>query len=252
MDNPLRSWLATDLVGGWCQLSGSATAEVMGSVGFDFVCIDAQHGLISGDALLPMLQALTATGTRTLVRVPRNMPDVIAAALDRGADAVIVPLVDSAEQAASAVAACHYPPRGSRSYGPTRVTWRNRDPLAPGGCIVMVETAEAVAALPEILAVDGLDAVFVGPSDLALGTGRSPTAQSPGPGGDPEYFALLRTITGACHKAGLPVGIFSASPAHVHRYRAIGFDYFALSSDAAMLRAAATDLLAASRPDHGN
>lgn len=235
--------LGDDLVGGWCQLPGSATAEIVGSVGFDFVCIDTQHGLIGDDALLPMLQALGAAGSRTLVRVSHNSPDAIARALDRGADGVIVPLVDTAEQAGAAVAACHYPPRGSRSYGPTRVTWRGGDPLAAGLCVVMVETAAGLAALGDIVAVDGLDAVFVGPSDLALGTGRPASAQH----GDPEYDAVLRSITTRCRDAGLPVGIFSASPGHVHRYRTLGFTFFALMSEASILHAAATTLLAQSR-----
>lgn len=223
--------LSADAVGGWLQLPGSTTAEVTGSVGFDFVCVDTQHGLIGDDALLTMLQALDATGTPTLVRVARNEPDVIGRALDRAAGGVVVPLVDTAEQAAAAVAACHYPPRGVRSYGPTRGTWRERpDPV----CVVMVETPAAVAALADILAVPGVDGVFVGPSDLSLGTG---TAQD----GDPAFDALLTEIVGAVRAAGLPVGIFCASAAHVHRFRALGFTFFAGPSDAALLRGAAAE-----------
>jgi 4-hydroxy-2-oxoheptanedioate aldolase len=240
-------WLDGDLVGGWCQLPGSATAELLASVGFDYVCIDTQHGLIGDDVLLTMLQALSANATRTLVRVSHNDHAVIGRALDRGADGVIVPLVNSAAEAAAAVAACRFPPTGNRSLGPTRVTWRGRDPLTPMTCIVMIETAESVEALPEILAVDHLDGIFVGPSDLALSTGHALSAQSPGPGGNADYFELLGSIVTQCRGAGKPVGIFSASPAHVRRFREVGFTFFALSSDAAMLRAAATDLLAASR-----
>jgi hypothetical protein len=155
--------LADDAVGGWLQLPGPATAELMGSVGYDFVCVDTQHGLIGDDALLPMLQALAATGTPSLVRVSHNALDVIGRALDRGAAGVVVPLVESVEEAAAAVVACHYPPRGTRSYGPTRVAWGDADVLAPGLCAVMIETAAGLAALPGILQVDGVDAVFVGP-----------------------------------------------------------------------------------------
>ena len=230
--------LSGDLVGGWLQLPGSATAEIMGSVGFGFVCVDTQHGLIGDEALLPMLQALDATGTPTLVRVARNEPAAIGRALDRAAAGVIVPLVDSADEARAAVEACHHPPRGARSYGPTRVTWRpgRPDPV----CIVMVETAAAVVALPGILAVPGIDAIFVGPSDLALSTGL---AQE----GDPSYDALLRSVVASVHAAGLPIGIYCASPAHVHRFRALGFTFFALPSEASMLRAAAAEQLERSR-----
>ena len=233
-----------DLVGGWLQLPSPATAEVVGSVGFDMVVIDAQHGLIGEDALLGMLQALSATGNRTVVRVPGHGDEPIAKALDRGADGVIVPLVNSAEEAAAAVAACHYPPRGRRSYGPTRVGWHGRDTSAPGRCVVMVETREAVAALTDIVAVDGLDAIFVGPSDLALSHDMPLAAQH----GDPVYDELLSTITGTARDAGVPAGIWCAGPENLHRYRSLGFTFFGLSAEHALLRAAATDALARSRP----
>jgi 4-hydroxy-2-oxoheptanedioate aldolase len=235
--------LADDAVGGWLQLPGPATAELMGSVGYDFVCVDTQHGLIGDDALLPMLQALAATGTPSLVRVSHNALDVIGRALDRGAGGVVVPLVESVEEAAAAVAACHYPPRGARSYGPTRVAWGDADVLAPGLCAVMIETAAGLAALPGILQVDGVDAVFVGPSDLALGTGRALAGQDE----DPSYDELLASITAQCTAAGIPVGIYCASPAHVHRFRGLGFTWFAGPAEGALLRAAARTALRKSR-----
>lgn len=231
--------LLADPVGAWLQLPGSATAELVGSVGFDFVCVDQQHGLIGDDALLPMLQALAATPT--LVRVTRNEPAAIGRALDRGAAGVIVPLVDSAEEAHAAVTACRYPPDGRRSYGPTRVGWR-----APGPeplCVVMVETVAAVAALPGILAVPGLDGIFVGPSDLALSAGLPLSAQD----GDPAFDALLDTVLGTCGAEGTPVGIYCASAGHARRFRARGATFTALLSEATMLRAAAAAHLEAAR-----
>lgn len=239
MDSDLR--LGDDLVGGWLQLPGSATAELMGSVGFGFVCVDQQHGLIGDDAVLPMLQALAATGTPALVRVAPDDPAAIGRALDRGAHGVIVPLVDTAAQARAAVAACHYPPRGARSYGPTRRSWYppRPEPL----CVVMVESVTAVAAVADILAVDGVDAVFIGPSDLALSAGMPLSAQH----GEPAYDTLLASIVGPCRARGLPVGIYCASPAHVHRFRALGCTYFALLSEASILHAAAVDHLRDSR-----
>ncbi len=233
--------LSAHLVGGWLQLPGSATAELMGSVGFGFVCVDQQHGLIGDDALLPMLQALAATGTPALVRVTGNEPSAIGRALDRGAAGVIVPLVNSADEAARAVDACRYPPDGHRSYGPTRVGWRTTapEPLR----IVMVETVDAVAALPAILATTGVDAVFVGPSDLALSAGMAPDT----PLDDPAFDTLLRSVIAPVRAAGLPVGSYCASPAHVHRYRELGTTFAALLSEAAMLRAAAAAHLAESR-----
>ena len=234
--------LTADIVGGWLQLPGSASAELMGSVGFGFLCVDQQHGLIGDDALFPMLQALDATGTPAVVRVTGNEPSAIGRALDRGAAAVIVPLVDTAAEAARAVDACHYPPRGGRSYGPTRAAWSPRRPDPK--CIVMVETVAAVKALPEIAAVDGLDAVFVGPSDLALSSGRLPQAQD-----DADYEQMLRKVVAGCRDRNLPVGIYCGSPAHVRRFRELGFTFFALQSEAAILRAAALAFLTEARKD---
>ena len=99
----------------------------------------------------------------------------------------------------------------------------------------MVETVEAVEALPEIAAVDGLDAVFVGPSDLAISSGRPPGAQDD----DPDYEQMLRKVVAGCRDRNLPVGIYCGSPAHVRRFRELGFTFFALQSEAAILRAAA-------------
>jgi 4-hydroxy-2-oxoheptanedioate aldolase len=150
-------------------------------------------------------------------------------------------MVDTATDAALAVSACHHPPHGRRSFGPTRLAWAPA--VAPPQCIVMIETLAAVEAAPAIAAVDGLDAVFVGPWDLALSAGVPPSAQLD----DPGYEQLLRRVVEACRERGLPVGIYCASPRHVHRFRELGFTFFALMSDAALLHAAATANLAAAR-----
>jgi 4-hydroxy-2-oxoheptanedioate aldolase len=230
-----------DAVGTWLHLPGSASAELIGSVGFDFVCVDLQHGVIDDDAVLPMLQALAATGTPSLVRVQTNSPEAICRALDRGADGVIVPLVDSAAEAAAAVAACHHPPRGTRSYGPVRAPWHPpREPV----CVVMVETMAAMAAMEDILKVDGIGGILIGPSDLALSAGMPVTAQH----GDAAYDDLVRSIVEPCRAAGTPVGIFTASPEHAHRFRALGVTFVAGPSEAILLRAAAVEHLASCRP----
>jgi 4-hydroxy-2-oxoheptanedioate aldolase len=234
--------LDDDAVGAWLHLTGPASAELIGSVGFDFACIDLQHGVIDDAAVLPMLQALAATDTPSLVRVQRNALEPIGRALDRGADGVIVPLVNSADEAAAAVAACYYPPRGTRSYGPVRAPWH--PPRAEPVCVVMVETPTAVAALPDILKVDGVGGILIGPSDLALSHDMPVTAQH----GEATYEALVRAIVETCRAAGTPVGIFTASPEHAHRFRALGVTFVAGPSDAILLHAAATEHLARCRP----
>ncbi|BBG02307.1 4-hydroxy-2-oxovalerate aldolase [Pseudonocardia saturnea] len=236
-----------DAVGGWLQLPSSAVAEIVGSVGFDSVCVDTQHGMIGDDSVLGMLQALTATGTRSLVRVPGHGPEAIGRALDRGADGVIVPLVETAEQAAAAVSACRYPPAGTRSYGPVRPSWLGRDLLAGGRCVVMIETVAAVANLEEILAVEGIDAVFVGPSDLALAYGLAPAAQAPDAPEAARYGELIEGITARCAAAGVPVGIYCDSPAHARRFRELGCTFTMLGAEQAILRAACAERLAQAR-----
>ncbi|GAA1832675.1 aldolase/citrate lyase family protein [Pseudonocardia ailaonensis] len=217
---------------GWCQLPSPAGAEVVAASGVDLVCVDAQHGLIGDDALLAMLQALR--GTRVLVRVPRNAPDAIGHALDRGADGVIVPLVDSADQAAAATAACAYPPDGHRSFGPTRHAWAGADTSARGGCVIMIETLAGARDLPAILEVPGVDAIFVGPSDLALSAGKPAVP----PLEDEDYAALLRSITRQCREAGMPVGVYCGAPAWAARYRELGFTWLTLPADHALLSTA--------------
>ena len=231
-----------DAVGAWLHLTGSASAELIGSVGFDFVCIDLQHGVIDDNAVLPMLQAIAATGTPSLVRVQTGAPEPICRALDRGADGVVVPLVNSADEAAAAVTACHHPPRGTRSYGPVRAPWH--PPRADPVCVVMVETPEAVAALPDILKIDGIGGVLIGPSDLALSSGMPVAAQH----GDAGYDALVRSIAEQCRAANVPVGIFTASPDHARRFRALGVRFVTGPTDADLLRAAAVEHLALCRP----
>src|SRR5918992_4993946 len=124
---PLRNRLheGDETLGGWCAIPSSMTAEIVGRAGFDWVCLDTQHGPIGLGDLLPMLQALDAAQAASLVRVPWNEPQAISYPLDAGATGVIVPMVNSAADARLAASACRYAPRGSRSYGPTRAALRD-------------------------------------------------------------------------------------------------------------------------------
>jgi len=144
-------------LGGWCVIPSPFAAELMGRAGYDWICIDTQHGLIGYDQMLPMLQALSATGTPAFVRVPSNHPADIMKALDAGAQGVVVPLVNSSEQARRAVDACRYPPLGGRSWGPTRASLQvsgfgtesaNRAVV----CVVMIETVDAMSVARKLAA----------------------------------------------------------------------------------------------------
>jgi 4-hydroxy-2-oxoheptanedioate aldolase len=220
----------------------------MGGAGFDWICIDTQHGLIGYDQMVPMLQALSATGTPAFVRVPWNQPGDIMKALDAGAQGVIVPMVNSREEAESAVGACRYPPQGYRSWGPARAALQvsgfgpesaNRAVV----CMVMIETVEGLAALDEILEVPGIDGVYVGPNDLAVTHGMKPDATA----SDPEHRRLIEKILQACVRRGLIAGIHCSGPDTAVRWREAGFRMLNVDNDSVFLRAGAATVLDALR-----
>lgn len=163
-------------IGYWAMLDAPAAVERLGLVGYDYVCLDGQHGLFGYQGMLNGLIALDAAGgSAPIARVDANNPTSICRALDAGAVGVIVPLVDDAEQAAAAVAATRYPPEGVRSYGPARSALRiGPEPAAANeqvAVLAMIETPRGLANVERICATPGLDAVYIGPSDLRLAVG---------------------------------------------------------------------------------
>ena len=235
-------------LGAWLALPGSVPAEAMARRGFDYCCVDAQHGLCEYSDAVGMVQAIVLGGSRPLVRVPWNEPGIIGKMLDLGAEGVIVPMVNTAADARAAVAACRYPPGGSRSYGPSLAALRvegdyvewARDNVA---CIVMVETAEAVENVDAIVEVPGVDAVYVGPSDLSLSLGLAV-----GNPDDVDSFAsAIDRVLAACERTGVVPGAHGAASQEVAARRlAQGFRLVTVTTDqSSMARAAAADLRAA-------
>ena len=164
------------VVGYWIQLDSPASTERLARLGYDYVSLDAQHGLFGYAGMLAALTAIDAGGRSVgLVRVAANDATPIGRALDAGAAGVIVPLVNTAEDAAAAVAASRYPPTGIRSYGPTRAGMRIGPTPAEADAavvvLVMIETAEGLVNVEEIAATPGLDGLYIGPSDLNLAVG---------------------------------------------------------------------------------
>jgi 4-hydroxy-2-oxoheptanedioate aldolase len=229
-------------IGGWCVTPSSFTAEVMARIGFDWICIDAQHGLIEYQVMLGMLQGVSGSGVAALVRVPWNDPAWIMKALDAGAAGVIVPMVNSPEEARLAAGACRYPPQGYRSWGPTRASLgvpdygpeqANRRVI----CAVMVETVAGLEQVDEIVAVPGIDAVFMGPSDFAISMGLPPRSD------EPEHRRRLEAVPSVCRQHGVVAGIACGSVELLHRWRAAGYTLLSLPSDLVMLRQAALAML---------
>lgn len=220
----------------WLMIPQPFVAEVASRAGFDSLCIDLQHGLVDFDGVTGMLQATSAAGKPTIVRVPWNEPSILMRVLDMGAAGVIVPLVETAEEAARAVAACYYPPQGNRSYGPSRAAvvvpdyfQRAKDGLL---IFVMIETRKALENLDGILDTPGLTGVYVGPADLSLSLGFPPEMDS----GRPEHQTAIRRIIEACHQRGLVVGLHSYGPQFAAVAAGWGVDFVTIATDANTLR----------------
>ena len=241
----LLRWRAGErTVGGWLSLANTHVAELMAHAGFDWLCVDLQHGLLDYADLLHMLPAISTTDTTPLVRVASHDPAGIMKALDAGAMGVIVPLVNTADEAAAMVSACLYPPLGTRSFGPLRAAlYGGRGYAAEANgqiaCIAMIETRAGLDNLEAILATPGLGGIYVGPADLGLALGLPALGDSD----DPVHLAAVASIREACARHGVPVGIHTTSAAWAARRLADGFNFVTVGSDAGfMMRAVGEDL----------
>lgn len=220
----------------WSAIPDPLVAEFLGRSGFDAVTLDMQHGCHTVDSILRGVAAIRLTDKPAIVRIPIGRFDVASRALDFGADAVIAPMVNSVQDAVSFAASVKFPPVGERSWGPTRVlalrggvdpqvylASANRDTAA----IAMIETRAAIDALDGILDTDGIDGVFIGPSDLSV-------ALSYGSKIDPiatEVLDAASAIAERTRKAGKFAGIFAFTPVMATRFRDMGFRLITISSD---------------------
>jgi 4-hydroxy-2-oxoheptanedioate aldolase len=233
--------------GGWCTSGSAFTAEVMAAEGFDFVGLDVQHGLYGYESVVSAIRAVNTTSAASIVRVPSLDPAFAGKVLDAGAHGVIFPVVETADDAAAAVKACRYHPQGTRSFGPVRAGFLfGRDPdvlAALAVCIVMVETAQAVDKIDEIVSVEGVDAVFIGPADLAITFGMAPAA-APVPGVHADAIEAVRQAASA---AGLAVGISCPDAESALRLAASGYTFLPIGIDTHWVASTARAALAAVR-----
>src|SRR3990172_8579584 len=230
-------------LGGWLTNPSSPSAEGFAHAGFDWVCIDTQHGLIDYQVSVEMLRAISTTDAVPIVRVPWNEPGIIMKSLDAGAYGVIVPMVNSRAEAEAAVSYCRYAPKGVRSYGPARVTlYAGRDYFQHANetvlCIVMIETAQAVENLDEILSVPGVDVAYIGPADLSVSLGFPPASYHE----DAKYVGAVQAVVDACRKHGVVPGFHGGNPANARARLDHGFRFVEGCEDmGAVSRAAAAD-----------
>jgi len=230
-------------IGGWLSIPSGISTEIMAHHDWDVLTIDMQHALVSVSDMVPMITAISTTDVTPFVRVPWLEPGIIMKALDAGSYGVICPMINTQKDAEMFVSFCRYAPQGTRSFGPGRaVLYAGNDYATQANetilTLAMIETQKALDNLEEILTVDGLDAVFVGPSDLGLSLGYSP--------GNHEEPVLLEAIEMILKKAkskGKRTGIYTLTPDYAHRMKKLGYDYVVISSDSRMLTAQANKTL---------
>jgi 4-hydroxy-2-oxoheptanedioate aldolase len=217
----------------WTISGDPLTTEILGNSGFDSVVLDMQHGFAIGpERAGAFLQAISTTPAVPLVRVPWNDPVHIQYVLDAGAYGVIVPLVNTPEEAERAAGACRYPPIGYRSAGPNRVSFYGGDDYLEHAndeviCLVMIEHIQAVERLDQIARVPGIDGFFIGPGDLALSMGLAPGAAA----SDPTFVAAVTRVREVATAHGLVSGIPPADPVEARRRFEEGFAFCPMGSD---------------------
>lgn len=218
--------------GVWCDDASAGMAARLARLGFDWVCLDMQHGRYSRTEVLEAARGFPLELAELVVRVPSCDFTAIGAALDAGANAVIVPQVESAAQAKQAVAATYYPPAGERSWGQFGRIWGGATLSAEEAnssitCAVMIESAAALSAVEEIAAVEGVGQLFVGPYDLSLSLGSNVPALLDD---DSENGPLARIVQ-AAGTYGRTVGGFAGTPEMAERFRAHGITCLAVATD---------------------
>lgn len=234
--------------GMWAGIDSSLTAELAADAGYDYVCVDLQHGMSDERTMVAMFEAIAGAGSTPLARLAWSEPWMIMRALDLGAAGVIVPLVGSGAEAQRAVRACKYPPHGNRSYGPIRAqhvvgSAAPSDLAESVVCFAMVETRDGLDRLEEIASTPGLDGIYIGPADLALALGRTP-----GAGGEALEEAIAR-VRESCDAHGVIAGMHCHSGESARAYAAQGFRLLTVGVDSSLLKTTITSELAAARDE---
>ena len=235
-------------LGTWLMAAAPATAEALGYAGFDFLVVDMEHVPIEMSDLAAILRAIGCTPAQAVVRLAWNDQVLVKRALDAGAQTIMLPFVQSADEARAATAFAHYPPEGVRGVAAVHRGSRFgqvRDYFAQANrqvcTIVQLETPQALANLGEIAAVPGIDALFVGPGDLSASMGHI------GNIAHPEVQAALARAAKDCATLNKPVGIVGANPEMVARFLDYGYSFAAVSSDIALMTGRASEWLASLR-----
>jgi 4-hydroxy-2-oxoheptanedioate aldolase len=227
----------------WLSIANTFTAEIVAAQGYDAVTVDQQHGFLGYEAMAAMLQTLAASTATPMVRVPWLSAGDIMKALDAGALGIICPMINSRAEAEFLVSCMRYPPHGQRSFGPTRAVFAHGADYGQKAdaevlCFAMIETADGMKNLADIVTTPGLDGVYIGPADLTLGlTGRKyPTGFDRE---EPEIIDAIKSILGKAHGAGIRACLHCGSSAYAAKAIGWGFDLVTLLNDVRLLATAA-------------
>ncbi len=236
-------------INGWLAIPSGFSAEVMAQGGWDSVTVDLQHGVQDYQSMVACFQAMQSHPVLPMVRVPWNEPGIVGKVLDAGAFGVICPMINTKAEAEAFVSYCRYPPAGKRSNGPIRAgiygvgtgyqSTANQEIL----CLPMIETQEAVDNLDAILDVPGIDAVYIGPSDLGFSMGLIPVLDRE----EPVIMDIYKKILDATKKRGLRACVHCLTPAYAKRMIAMGFNLVTLGNDSGLLLGAARAAVKATR-----
>jgi 4-hydroxy-2-oxoheptanedioate aldolase len=239
-------------VGSWLVSGAPSTAEALGCVGFDFLVLDMEHTPIDMAQMIGVLRAIEGTPAGVLVRIPWNDMVSVKRILDAGAQSLMFPFIQNAEEARRAVAYTRYPPDGVRGVAAVHRASRHgtvpnyHQSAAAEICVVaQIETLEALAHLPAIAAVPGVDSLFIGPADLSASMGHLGNITHP------DVLAKLGEGAAACRKAGKPVGIVGANADVVAKFLELGFTWVAVGSDVGMMVGRAQEWLGKVRASAG-
>jgi len=236
-------------IGTWLVSGAPSTAEAMGCTGFDFLVLDMEHTPIDMAELVSILRTIEGTPAGVVTRLPWSDLVTVKRVLDAGAQTLMFPFIQNAEEAARAVSYTRYPPQGVRGVaavhrGSRQGTVQNYHKQAAGELcvIVQIETLQALAELPAIAAVPGVDSIFIGPGDLSASMGHL------GNLAHPDVVAKVAEAAAVCRKAGKPCGIVGPNPELVGRFIEAGYSWVAIASDVGMMVGRAQEWLAKVRP----
>ena len=233
-------------IGCWMSFAEAATAEVMGTAGFDWLVIDGEHGPNDIRSIRDQLVALAASDSHPVVRVPVGETWIIKQALDAGAQTVLIPMVESAEQAQDIVRACQYPPHGTRGVGATAARATMFGSISEYVqtadheiCVLLqVENRAGIAALDEILEVEGVDGVFIGPADLSTDMGFQGNSAAP------EVQAVIKDALSRIKATGKAPGVLGIGEDAIQGYADMDAQFLAVGIDVLILAQASRALAA--------